>query len=184
MGATYVAGHGSSERYFGLADGFEVSFWAGIAAAKDNLLVRLRESLRQYHLLNPLADLLMIAALFLVREVFDFQNMDFLLVPFLIISCVDLAHRLRHLRAFLLWIGAASTTIWLSHTFFCYYFEPTAHLIAYVHWAVPALILLLLISRVFAIVLELFWKGVGRVSAPLRKVLLEAEQRKDPSAMS
>lgn len=153
--------------FFAYPAGFIVSFWAGIAAGKDDLLVRLRESLHKNGLLNPLADLLILTAILWMRELCGFRDEDFLLVPFLITAVVDLAHRLHPLRALLTWFGAASTTIWLTHTFYCYYFEPTARLLSAVHWALPALILLLLLSRGTAYLLDFFWAGVEKLTAPL-----------------
>lgn len=97
------------------------------------------------------------------RYIFEGTGMDFLLVPvFLVISklLLDYLPGFAYICKF---IGKHSTNMWLTHTFFCYYFYYFVKIVystpnAYIDCAI--LILLALSS---SLLIELFWKWVSTI---------------------
>ena len=55
-------------------------------------------------------------------------------------------------------MGKYSTGIWLTHTFYCYYFTPFARFIYRFDSPIAAFLITFVLSLVTAILLELFWK--------------------------
>jgi len=135
-------------------------FWMGIAMAKGNLLTRLHESMEKHKLLNPVTDILAWLLLMIFREEVAFKAWDLFLVPMLIVTTLDMLNRIKLLRKGFGIIGQESTNMWLIHSFFCFYFYPTAKFVTASGWAIPSLLTLLIISYAASIAVTYFWKGI------------------------
>lgn len=146
-------------------------FWMGIAAAKDNLLIRIRQSMEKEHLLNPFIDILIWGAVIFLRGDCLGQSFDFVYIPFLIISSLDIVYRTSFVRKGLLCLGRQSTNMWLIHSFLCYYFYPAVLVITCTRWAIPSLLLLIVFSYLLSLCVDYFWKGIRFVSNQIILVL-------------
>jgi len=51
----------------------------------------------------------------------------------------------------------------LIHSFFCYYFNVPAKIVAYPKYAIPSLMLLVVMTYIASVLLGYFWKGIGFV---------------------
>ena len=59
-------------------------------------------------------------------------------------------------------LGKQSTNMWLTHTFFCYYFYPAVKIVVvYPKYAILSLIVFVAFTYVASVLLDLFWKGLG-----------------------
>ena len=67
-------------------------------------------------------------------------------MPFLILFFLDLLRYMRPLRWRLLRIGKESTSMWLFHPFFCYYFYPVVKIVVAPRWGILCLLVLLALS--------------------------------------
>ncbi len=132
-------------------------FWMGIVMAKDNLLFLLKERMKDNHILNPISDIVLLITLVFLRTTGIGIIIDFIYVPFLIIISLHLLGYIKWLKITLEYLGKHSTNMWLSHSFFCYYFYPFAKLVLFPKYAVPCLIVLIALSLLTSIMLNHFW---------------------------
>lgn len=160
------------QTFFLLSAPYTACFWMGAVFAKGNLLIQIRDSLRRNRLLNPLLDIFFIGVIVQMRWITG-QIVDILYVPFLIIFLMDLLRHLHPIRAVLLCIGKESTSMWLIHPFFCYYFYPVVQVIVAPRWGVLSLLLLLILSYLAARLVRLFWWGIGTVVHRAQSIFLK-----------
>lgn len=125
--------------------------------AKDNLLFLLKERMKDNHILNPISDIVLLITLVFLRTTGIGIIIDFIYVPFLIIISLHLLGYIKWLKITLEYLGKHSTNMWLSHSFFCYYFYPFAKLVLFPKYAVPCLIVLIALSLLTSITLNHFW---------------------------
>ena len=52
--------------------------------------------------------------------------------------------------------------MWLIHSFYCYYFYPFVKLIIALNWAVPCLIVLIIMTYVTSLGIDIFWEYIGK----------------------
>ena len=136
-------------------------FWMGVVSAKDGVLNRLSEDLKELNLLNPVFDLLVWAIAFYMRQFAGYSaQWDVLYVPFLVVTGTDLFRRANYLKYIFVKLGNQSTNIWLIHSFFCYYFYAVAKVVTATRWAVPSLATLVIFSYIASVALSHFWKSV------------------------
>ncbi len=138
-----------------------IGFWMGAIVAKDDLLGKLRDELSKNRMLNPLADLAGLAILIFLRNVAIDRTADYLFIPFLILFSLDLIRRFRPLAFLFRQLGKQSTNMWLIHSFFCYYFYPVVRIVVWPGYALPSLLILIVLSYLASVAVTWFWKGLG-----------------------
>ena len=141
---------------------FTGSFWMGMVCANNGLLDRLAEGLKEKKLLNPIIDVLGWAVMILLRGQLD-DSIDIFIVPLLIVLSMDLLGRCKLLSLLFEKLGIESENMWLVHSFICYYFGITARVVTITRWAVPSLVILIVMSYVTALLITYFWKGIGKL---------------------
>ncbi|WP_312887253.1 acyltransferase family protein [Clostridium lacusfryxellense] len=117
-------------------DVMEILFWqmtfcTGFIIAKFNLFNYINEKLTSKRLDKNSIYALTIIAIIVVRIEFssickiigkgNATYIDFILVPTFILVCTNLIQRFKSKNVFLV-LGKHSTNIWLTHTFFCFYY--------------------------------------------------------------
>lgn len=141
---------------------YVMCFWMGVVCAKDALLYRLAASLKSNRFISLPVDVMLLFLVTYLREIEIGAELDFLYVPVLIVAAADLLSRAKIIRTVFLRLGKESTNMWLTHSYFCYYFYPMAKLIAAPRWAVPSLLLLIALSYAAAVCLTAFWGWIER----------------------
>lgn len=138
-------------------------FWMGTLLAKDNLLEKLKDSLLRNNMLGPGKDLCILGLIVYLRVVAVGQSIDMIYVPIFIICMTDLLSYLKAAKKIAMIIGQESTNMWLTHTFFCYYFYPFTKLISATKDAIVAWIILSVISYVASVGVTEFWKNIDKI---------------------
>lgn len=146
------------------------SFWMGCVCTENGLLDRLRAAAGKAGLLNPLMDLAAWAAAMFLRMATFGLVLDVFLIPVLCVTSLDLLRHLKGTKMVLLRIGEESTNMWLIHTFFCYYFFGVVKIVVAPKWAVPSLLVLILLSYGASVALTWFWKGVSALRQKVRRI--------------
>lgn len=149
---------------FCLLNKYSVCFFAGIVFAKYDMIALLKRRVLACPL-PGLAALAGTAAALLCRiYVFaDVVNADIVLTPALTVFLSVLLDRLQPVRSGMIFVGRRSTDMWLTHSFFCYYFLPFTRLVyctrsVWFDWAV-----LIALSLGTSILLEAFYTGLGHL---------------------
>lgn len=137
------------------------SFWMGCVCAENGLLDRLRIAVAKAGLDNPFIDMAAWLAAVFLRKVTFGSCLDIFLIPVLCVTGLDLFGHLRRTRKALLRMGKESTNMWLIHSFFCYYFYGVVKIVVAPKWAVPSLLVLILLSYGASVALTAFWKGIS-----------------------
>ena len=133
---------------------FVPCFWGGMLFAKEELLVHLAKNLRDNKMLNPFYDICIWIVIAFLREAVMEETIDFILVPILIVTAIDFLNRTKCLKLMLIKIGERSTSMWLIHTFFCYYFGKVARIIVITKDAILSLIILVIFSYLAALIID------------------------------
>ena len=98
-----------------------------------------------------------ITAIFYLRA-YTGDMFDFITVPFFILSFVTLLQTPFHvLHSFFRFIGRYSENIWLTHSFFCYYWIAVVKVVFASKNALLSFLVLLLFSLVTAVVIDLIY---------------------------
>ncbi|MEH7082647.1 acyltransferase [Neobacillus drentensis] len=115
---------------------WQIMFITGIYFSKYSLFVKMNTFFSKIHLNNKIVFLLLLVICFYIRqytypfiiktrgpEIAGIYNYsDFILSPIVIFSFVKLVQNITILERLFLLLGKHSTIIWLTHTFFIYYF--------------------------------------------------------------
>jgi hypothetical protein len=160
---------------------FVATYWMGIVMAKGNLLVKLKDALNKNRLLNPIADVFWFGTIIFLREFYLGDVLDVIYVPFMIICSIDLLERMKWVKAILYKIGTKSTNMWLIHSFFCYYFYAVVKIIVFLKWAIPCLVMLLILTYIASVGVDLFWEYISKMRIKIAKNILPLICKKDVS---
>ena len=87
-------------------------------------------------------------------------SFDILLVPIFLLAAITIINMFSHLGTVFAYIGKHSTNIWLTHSFYCYYFGPFAKLVYKSKNFIIDYLVLLALSLVTSILLNLFLEYV------------------------
>ncbi len=150
-------------RFFCQIAPYAACFWMGAVVARNGLLDRLNDSAKLHGLLNPLADIMAWCIVVYLRQNEIGDVFDIFFIPVLTVASMDLLNRIKVLKKGIWYLGRQSTSMWLIHPFFCYYFGVPAMIVAYPRYAVPSLLVLILMTYVASVLLDYFWKGAGFV---------------------
>ncbi|WP_270595131.1 hypothetical protein, partial [Faecalibacillus faecis] len=72
----------------------------------------------------------------------------------------------------LFFIGKNSTNMWLTHTFYCYYFYPFVKIVYGSRNALVAFITLVILSLITSILIDIFWKYISKLYNQIHMFLL------------
>ncbi len=153
-------------RVFLCQDGcFYACFLIGMLFAKYNWLAKAEALLREHFKINLVTSLIAIAAMVVLRQKVTGQSLDMLYAPAITICVTVIAKSLPVIGRMLMSIGKHSTTMWLTHTFWCYYFYPVVQVVVWPRYAIVCYIVLLAISYTFAFLFDGFWVLISRAVA-------------------
>jgi peptidoglycan/LPS O-acetylase OafA/YrhL len=141
----------------------------GILFAKYDWLTKTKERLREHFKINAITSMAAIAAMVVLRQKVTGESLDMLYAPALTICVVEISRLLPIISRTLMAIGKHSTTIWLTHTFWCYYFYPVVQVVVWPRYAAICYTMLLVISYAFALLFDGFWGLTSRVTKRLSR---------------
>ena len=150
-------------RFFCQIAPYAACFWMGAIVARNGLFDRLHGSMKQHGLLNPLVDIAVWCMVIVMRQNEVGDIFDVFFIPVLTVASMDLLNHVKLLKKGIWYLGRQSTSMWLIHPFFCYYFDVPAKIVAAPHYAIPSLLVLIAMTYIASVLLAYFWKGVGFV---------------------
>ena len=142
---------------------YAACFWMGAVVARNGLLDRLNESAKKNKILNPITDIAAWVVVVFLRQSQLGDIFDVFYIPVLTVASMDMLNRLKILKKGVLFLGRKSTSMWLIHPFFCYYFGFPAKIVAAPRLAILSLLILIVMTYIVSVLLDLFWKGIGFV---------------------
>lgn len=99
-------------------------------------------------------------------------DLDIILVPVVCFSVLVLIGHVFLLAKGLLLLGNNSTNMWLTHSFYCYYFYPFVKIVYGSRNSLIALITLVLLSLITSFLIDLFWKYISKLYDKIHIILL------------
>ena len=136
------------------------AFFSGITCAKYKVLdkAKLKTSTKPMWFVL-LCSAFSASAVYYLRTISFERAYDFLFAPLFTISILPWLS-LPVCRTIFSFIGTHSTTAWLTHSFFCYYFEPFVKLVFCSQNALISLAVLTAITIAVSAVLDFLWKKI------------------------
>lgn len=140
------------------------SFFMGSIFAKYNALARLR---MRFDRMLPSKAARLIGSLIgaysvMICRQFCYGEADIIYVPLIIVFLLEWIDTFQAVQKVFLVLGKYSTGMWLTHSFYCYYFYPTARMICFTRNPWISLFTLVIMSLLTAIALDGFWRFVNR----------------------
>lgn len=134
-----------------------LSFFVGMIIAKEKIYMKNLKNFRQY-----IQAVMILILVFVIRILVAPSGMlDYILVPLLIYSC-NIVIAGKYTTAILSVVGRYSTYIWLTHTFFIYYYFQKIVLIP--KYSVLIFIWCLVLCLCLAVILDVIYKFLyGRI---------------------
>lgn len=152
---------------------YVICFWAGIIVAKDNGMTKVRAKMKEAKLLNPIVDLLGIIALIFFRQTYIGNEFDFVYSILFIALALDLIEKSKILINVFNEFGKRSTNMWLTHSFFCYYFYAAVKLVFCTNRPTIAVLIALLFSYLSSVILTAFWDSISKLFKLISKHTLK-----------
>ena len=149
------------DSFFCMGEPFYACFVMGVFCAENDLLDRISAFLGRAGKLRAAAEILLVLAVIILRQIFLRKYFDFLYAPLLSVIISDLARRLPAIGKIFEAFGQESTNIWFIHSFFCYYFYGIVRIVIATHWAVPSFATLAVISYAAARLVTIFWQKIS-----------------------
>ncbi len=140
-------------------------FLLGVVFAKYDGLLKMMDVLKQFPgciqigLSFCIQIIIVLARVFLGNEC----SMDMIYVPLLIVCIMVVLERINIVKEAFSFVGKYSTNMWLTHTFFCYYFYRAAILVYASRNGIVAYITLFAITLLASIALDKFWKFIDKL---------------------
>jgi hypothetical protein len=107
---------------------WQMSFCTGYIFAKFNLFRRMTRGIKSRGMDKKAFYVAMLSAIIIIRIAMTYilgeweaPNYDYILAPLFILFCTNFIYPSRSNKVFLA-LGKHSTNIWLTHSFFCYYY--------------------------------------------------------------
>lgn len=140
---------------------FFSSFFIGMIFAYHNLFAKLSQKLKP----SLFFDIAVLVILIPTKSLLWYNQIingisDILLVPLLIYVCIDLIKRSKTASRLFAELGERSTTMWLTHTFYIYYFGAAARIIVFSKSAILSLIMFVIITYCIARLLDTIWNKI------------------------
>lgn len=148
-------------KFFCQSAPYAACFWMGAVTARNGLLDRLNESAKKNNLLNPVTDIAIWFIVIFLRQSELGLSFDIFYIPALTVASIDLLSRVKKLKKGFGQLGRQSTSMWLIHPFFCYYFGTIAKVVTAPRHIILCLLVLIAMSYLASVIVDLFWKGIG-----------------------
>ena len=142
---------------------FIVCFFMGVLFARHSLFTKAGNIIGRLKC-KPVIYIVACLIVFYLKVQIDIVSMfDCIYAAIIIFVAKNLLGRMRVVYSVFSYLGKHSTNIWLTHTFFCYYFYATAAVITFFKWSVLALFVLVLFSLAASWLVDSFWNIILRI---------------------
>lgn len=139
------------------ASPYFVVFYSGMFFAHNGNLEHMRETFCELRLMSaPVAAISLFILSYLRGYVFG-SGLDPYMIPILVIMLKELVRRPGKTDRILVEMGGHSTTMWLTHSFFCYYFGFFQGLILAPRWAPLVAMWFIIFDFTFAVMFDRAW---------------------------
>lgn len=137
----------------------------GIVVDKYNIISKIYLLIfeKKNKLLKVVISIILIFGMIYFRNYIGFTGVDLLIVPLFVVCIINIASACKWLYIVLRYVGEHSMTMWLVHSFYCYYFGIVQNVIYSTR--VPALIFFIVVvmSLITSILLKKFWELPGKI---------------------
>lgn len=149
--------------FFGITP-YSVLFFVGILFSKYDIFKYWNDIIVNLSIIEKIVlSLVTLSLCVYVRYGISSLDLDVLLVPFVCLSMLVLMNCISLLGKMLLFIGKNSTNMWLTHSFYCYYFYPFVRMVYYSKNAVISYLTLVILSLLTSILIDLLWKYIFKL---------------------
>ena len=139
-------------------------FFIGIIFAKYNIFMSWKQLFDSCKRLEKiLLSLFVISCCVYLRVFIMPVSFDLLLVPIFIMACNIFVEETRFLNKLLMVLGKHSTNIWLTHSFYCYYFYFFVRIVYGSRNAVISMLTLISLSLGSSILINQLWQKIGLI---------------------
>lgn len=142
------------------------SFFLGLLFCKYSLFERFRAVVTKEYLCLGIC-LVLTGLAFVVRSKWDITEMTIVMTPLFIYIFVAFFRAIGSANQVFLFFGKHSMSMWLTHSFFCYYYFQTEMLMVSDN-AVVDYVLLVAVSLIVSIVIDKIWNYVDKFYTTLK----------------
>lgn len=158
-----LAGNFWYNSFFGITP-YSVLFFVGILFSKYDIFKYWNDIIVNLSIIEKIVlSLVTLSLCVYVRYGISSLDLDVLLVPFVCFSMLVLMNCISLLGKIFLFIGKNSTNMWLTHSFYCYYFYPFVRMVYYSKNAVISYLTLVILSLLTSILIDLLWKYIFKL---------------------
>lgn len=118
-----------------------------------------------------LAMITIILCVYVRYKIIEF-DLDIIIVPIFLLAVLRLIDNFSFTSELLVFLGKNSTNMWLTHSFYCYYFYPFVKIVYSSGSALIAFVILVALSLITSFLIDLFWKYVSKVYHQIHLFLL------------
>lgn len=140
---------------------FYSCFLIGIMFAQNDWFNKIRLLLREHFQINLSTSFIALISIVFIRHYTALESLDILFAPAVTICVIEITRRLPIVARALSALGHHSTTIWLTHSYWCYYFYPFVKIVVWSRWAVPSYIILVTMSYIAACCFDYIWARIS-----------------------
>lgn len=153
-----------------MPNAFICTYLFGIVFGKYDVFSNLRRLFSGYTALwrAVIGILLLVSAFYFQEKVFgNVSDMMLIITPVFMTACLLLLDLAKWPRKILEYFGRLSTNMWLTHTFFCYYFYPFTVAVFWSRNPLVAYLTLLVITVLASLLLDMVYWGLEKLGSKL-----------------
>lgn len=140
------------------------SFFIGIIFSKYDIFQHWNSFIKNLASVEKVVKALLVLAFCIyVRCIIGIIDLDILLVPIVCFTTLMLINSISILSKMLFFIGKNSTNMWLTQSFYCYYFYPFVKIVYGLRNALVVFITLVIFSLITSILIDLLWKYIFKL---------------------
>ena len=140
---------------------YVVCFCSGVLIAKRAVYSFIAEKTAKLRF-KPLLSLGLIILVFVLREVLSMLTLEFLFVILFVYALRMLLPDTVRINKIFAFLGRYSSYMWLTHSFFCYYFGIAAKSIVFFKWSLITLLILTGYSLAASVLIDFIWNSIDR----------------------
>ena len=142
----------------------------GMVCVENRVLDRFNNLLKLNNLLqHPISNIVALGVVVYLRQSVTGKDADIFYVIVITIIIKNIYEHFHLIRVFLEKLGSQSTNMWLTHSFFIYYFGSIAKLVVGVRWAVPCLVVLIIVTYGFSLCIDGVYKTLNKIGNILKR---------------
>lgn len=137
-------------------------FYLGMLFGKCNALEILSASLKDTLLKSPFSALVVLIINIPLRISIYGKSTDLIMIPLTIVVTHYILSSNKRLKKIFSSLGKHSSVMWMSHSFFCYYFGHVQKIVYMPRLALLIAVWFVMISWYIAFIFDIFWKSINK----------------------